>query len=329
MPGGFVPADLVGIGVPAMAADTLAQPARTGTIDDEALVPEYTLPELLTFPDGSPVETAADWDLRRRPELLQLFREHVYGTAPEVDYSTTSCTASHEVLSSELALGGLATRREIRLRLEGPSGATKEWVVLLYLPAAAAGPVPCFLGLNFGGNHTIHSDPGITESLVLEAEQGFAKPRGGASEKWSVEKVVSRGFALATVYSGEVEPDDPATAFSDGVHRLFTGFAPESWGTVAAWAWGLSRTLDLLGLVAEVDETKVAVLGHSRKGKAALWAGAEDQRFGLVISNNSGCGGAALSRRAFGESVPSPIRPSVCEPCTDSEPVAHVGRWRS
>ena len=125
-----------------MASDTLAQPARTGTIDDEALVPEYTLPELLTFADGSPVATAADWDLRRRPELLQLFRAHVYGTAPEVDYTTTSCTASHEVLSSELALGGLATRREIRLHLEGPSGATKEWVVLLYLPAAAADPSP-------------------------------------------------------------------------------------------------------------------------------------------------------------------------------------------
>ena len=136
---------------------------------------------------------------------------------------------------------------------------------------------------------------------MLEAEERFGGPRGNKTERWQVEKVVSRGFGLATVYSGEVEPDDPDTAFSDGVHRLFDMAEPAGWGTVAAWSWGLSRTLDLLGEVPEVDETRVAVLGHSRKGKASLWAGAEDQRFALVISNNSGCGGAALSRRAFGE----------------------------
>jgi hypothetical protein len=166
---------------------------------------------------------------------VELFREHVYGTAPESEYATTSCAMSHEVLSSEVALGGLATRREIKLRLDGPSGASQEWVVLLYLPASASGgePVPCFLGLNFGGNHTVHADPGITESVVVEAN--FAgKPRGGAAERWQVEKVVSRGMALATVYSGEVEPDDPETAFSHGVHRLFSGYEAESWGTVAA-----------------------------------------------------------------------------------------------
>jgi hypothetical protein len=273
--------------------------ARPGTIEDEALVPGYALPDLL-----GGTASAANWAAKRRPELLGLFREHLYGTCPEPDYTQTSCGMSHEVLSSELALGGLAIRREIRLTLTGPSGATHSWVVLLYLPQGSAVPVPCFVGLNFSGNHTVHTDPDITESVVVEANfQG--KRRGAATERWQVEKVISRGMALATVYSGEVEPDDPATAFSGGVHKLFAMSAPEAWGTVAAWAWGLSRTLDLLASTAvpEVDGKSVVVLGHSRKGKAALWAGAEDERFAMVISNDSGCGGAALSRRAYGETL--------------------------
>jgi hypothetical protein len=142
---------------------------------------------------------------------------------------------THELLSSEIALGGLATRREIMLRLSGPSGEQKEWVVLLYLPvgASSSDPIPCFLGLNFSGNHTVHADTGITESVVVEAN--FAgKERGAAAERWQVEKVLSRGMALATVYSGDVEPDDPETAFSHGVHKLFSGYSPEDWGTVAA-----------------------------------------------------------------------------------------------
>ena len=107
--------------------------------------------------------SAADWPARRA-ELLALFREHVYGTCPEPDYTTTSSVMTHEVLSSEPALGGLAIRREIRLTLTGPSpGATHSWVVLLYLPrASSSGTVPCFIGLNFSGNHTIHADPEIT-----------------------------------------------------------------------------------------------------------------------------------------------------------------------
>lgn len=166
---------------------------------------------------------------------MDLFRTHVYGTAPEKDYSSTSCAMTHEVLSSEVALGGLATRREIVLRLSGPSGKSKDWVVLLYLPVGASSndPIPCFLGLNFSGNHTVHPDPGITESVVVE--KNFAgKARGAATERWQVEKIVSRGMALATVYSGDVEPDDPNTAFKDGVHKLFNGYNPEDWGTVAA-----------------------------------------------------------------------------------------------
>ena len=147
----------------------------------------------------------------------------------------------------------------------------------------------------------------LTKGWAAEEIQGPAGGplrRGGRAGKWGVATIVERGFALATVYSGEVEPDDPASAFAEGVHSLFDGYDPASWGTIAAWSWGLSRTLDLLEVaVPECDASKVAVMGHSRKGKAALWAGAEDQRFAIVISNDSGCAGAALSRRAFGETL--------------------------
>jgi hypothetical protein len=234
--------------------------ARPGTIDDEAQVPSYTLPPLLddettstedwcepghpachvpplavSRRNGGWVRPACTCRPRRRAQLMGLFRTHVYGTAPEDSYSATSCATSHELLSSEVALGGLAIRREIMLRLSGPSGEQKAWVVLLYLPVGvtSSAPIPCFLGLNFSGNHTVHPDPGITESVVVESN--FAgKERGAATERWQVEKIVSRGMALATVYSGDVEPDDPETAFSNGVHRLFAGYNPEDWGTVAA-----------------------------------------------------------------------------------------------
>ena len=266
-----------------------------GTIEDEALVPDFLLPKLL-----EEVDTAAAWRGQRRQELLELFREEVYGHTP----ASTAVAATHRVLSSEPALGGIGVRNEIELQLTG-HGSTKSWTVLLYVPAAATGPVPVFLGLNFSGNQTICSDPGITPSTVVEV--GFGAPdrvvRGAAEQKWQVEKVLSRGFALATVYSGDVAPDRQDTAFSDGVHSLFPLDASHTWGCIAAWAWGLSRTLDMFELISSVDHTKCAVIGHSRKGKAALWAGAQDPRFAMVISNNSGCGGAALSRRAFGETV--------------------------
>ena len=268
-------------------------PARPGTIEDEELVPAYTLPDLL-----GGVSSREQWQQHRRPELLGLFQEHVYGFAP-----TTKCSSSFEVMSADVALGGLATRQEIRLTLEGRNGVQRSWVVLIYSPRACRGAAPCFLGLNFSGNQTVHTDPGITVSNVVEDKFGTPErvARGAAAARWQVEKVLSHGFALATVYSGDIAPDCPDTAFSAGVHALFDDH--HSWGTIAAWSWGLCRTLDLFELLPTIDHSRCALIGHSRKGKAALWAGAIDERFALVISNNSGCGGAALSRRAFGETI--------------------------
>ena len=241
--------------------------------------------------------------------MLELFRAHVYGRVPGPVAGTT-----RELLSDDAgALDGAARRREVAIRF-GPSGPAAN--LLLYLPAGARDPVPAFLGLNFDGNHTVHADPGVAlprgwvsnvEALGVRDNRASERSRGGRASRWPVEEILARGYALATVYCGDFDPDFD-DGFANGVHPLFFDgerSAPraDEWGAIGAWAWGLSRALDCLEEDEAVDAERVAVVGHSRLGKTALWAGALDERFALVISNNSGCGGAALSRRRVGETV--------------------------
>ena len=284
-----------------------AQPA--GANYDEAKVPAYTLPDPLRFADGSPVADAAAWRERRRPELLRLFEEHVYGRSPGPPAKMRFVV----VESDPRALGGLATRRQVRVLLDGlESGPAFE--ILLYVPNAARRPVPAFLGLNFDGNHAVHPDPGIRLSTAwMDAGAGVVgnrateAARGTNAASWPVERILDRGYALATVYYGDLEPDHP-DGWKSGVRaRIGPGatgrFAPDDWGAIATWAWGLQRALDYLQTDPGVDGSRVAVIGHSRLGKTALWAGAQDKRFALVVSNDSGEGGAALARRQFGETT--------------------------
>lgn len=312
-----------------IADDAEAQPP--GTNYDEAEVPRYTLPDPLLDQEGRPVRDAEAWRAARRGEVLELFRAHVYGRQPE-----RPAAMRFEVLSAEPALDGRAIRKQVAIRLTGQAeGPTLE--LLVYLPAAARGPVPCFLGLNFAGNHAIHADPGIRLSTRwmrdapdkgVREHRATEAARGTTASRWPVELILSRGYAVATMYYGDIEPDHPE-GWRDGVRSVFRpvatgGAAPgappatesaagaafvggpadapgDAWGAIAAWAWGLSRGLDYLETDPAIDGRQVAVLGHSRLGKTALWAGAEDQRFAIVISNNSGEGGAALARRRFGE----------------------------
>ncbi len=278
---------------------------------DESAVPDYVLPELLVNEDGSKVKTKDDWEKIRRPELLGLFQQNVYGRVPDGDFSQ-----SHEVLSHEQnALGGLADRYEIKITID-KNDRVLSFNLLVYLPADAKDPLPVFMGLNFNGNHTIHPDPGIliTESWVRNREippirnnQATEYARGMAASRWPLKFILERGYGLATIYYGDIDPDYD-DSFQNGVHPLFYGPGQErpeddEWGSISAWAWGLSRAMDYLVTWEAIDPGRVIVIGHSRLGKTSLWAGASDERFAMVVSNNSGCGGAALSRREFGETV--------------------------
>jgi hypothetical protein len=185
--------------------------------------------------------------------------------------------------------------------------------VLIYVPAGTSGPVPFFWGLNFQGNHTVSADPGILlpRPPVESADMPRPKPlkafaRGDQADRWQIEWVVSQGYGTATAWYEDIDPDFD-DGFKNGVHGLFPGVEAKrdgtTWGSLAAWAWGLRVGMDYLAMEPWCDARQVALHGHSRLGKATLWAGAQDERFDVVISNNSGCGGAALSKRCFGETV--------------------------
>jgi hypothetical protein len=288
--------------------DSQAQPA--GANYDESKVPSYELPDPLRLSDGTMVTDAETWREERRPETLRLFEQYVYGKAPGRPEGLTFVVTAED----HEALGGTAVRKEIAILPTGSPDAAR-LNLLLYLPRGSE-KVPVFLGLNFAGNHAAHSDPAITLSQAWmrnDPAKGFVNhcateaSRGANASRWPVEEILARGYGVATMYCGDIDPDYD-DGFQNGVHPLFykegqTRPQDDQWGTIAAWAWGLSRALDYLETDSSVDAGRVAVMGHSRLGKTALWAGAVDERFAIVISNNSGCGGAALSRRAFGETV--------------------------
>jgi hypothetical protein len=283
---------------------------RSETNYDEQKVPEYTLPDPLVMSDGTRVTSAQAWKTGRRPELLELFKVHVYGRSPiERPKDMTFKVFDLE----QQALAGLATRKQVAVSFTGEQdGPAMD--ILIYLPNDRKKPIPTFVILNFGGNHTIHADPAIKLSNSwMRPGSGIVdnrtteESRGKASSRFPVEDILKRGYGLATIYYGDIDPDFH-DGFKNGVHPVFDKLregkrASDAWGSIGAWAWGLSRAMDYFETDADIDHKRVIVLGHSRLGKTALWAGARDERFAIVISNDSGCGGAALSRRKFGETV--------------------------
>jgi hypothetical protein len=260
-----------------LASAAGAQPP--GANYDEARVPPYTLPDLF----GGAPRTREGW-ARRRAELLEAFRANVYGRAP----GRPERVAFRVVQDDPSAMGGAATLRRV-LVTSGQGPREHRFELVLLLPNARPGRVPLFLLLN--------NRPATNTDPTRAQKSGF----------WPAEDVVARGYGIAALQVGDLAPDDTAR-FRDGVIRLFEGDttrtrAADAWGALAAWAWGASRAMDYLVTDPRVDARRVAVVGHSRGGKAALWAGAQDERFALVVSNESGEGGAALARRAFGETV--------------------------
>jgi len=272
---------------------------------DEAKVPVFTLPDVLVFNDGTRVATKKDWD-KRRSEIYSIFEKEVFGVVPEWKGHVKSTVVSQKAD----ALDGIAKRKEVRL--DFINGDRKGSVmVLIYLPQNSKN-APVFLSYNFDGNHTTTMEPDvlIPDSWVsnnkgygISDNKANEKGRGGAASRWPMKEIVSRGFGVATVYYGDVDPDFD-DGIKNGIQQLFDSKRDStSWGSIAAWSWGLSRIMDYFETDKDINAKRVIMMGHSRLGKTSLWAGASDQRFAMVVSNNSGCGGAALSMRKFGETV--------------------------
>lgn len=278
---------------------------------EESRVPPYRLPDPLRFLNGAPVR-ARDWR-RRRAEIRRLFEDEVYGRTP----AGRPRGLRFELLSPvEPALGGSVRRKQVRIHFsENPDGPAMD--LLLYFPPKPDANFPAFLGLNFMGNQTVANDPTValnrnwlrnSPKFGIVGNRATEASRGVRASRWAVEKITSAGFALVTACYADIAPDNREDAFRRGVIPLFyragqTKPGPGEWGTIGAWAWALSRAMDYLEQEPLIDARRVAVMGHSRLGKTALWAGAQDERFALVISNDSGCMGAALSRRRFGETI--------------------------
>jgi dienelactone hydrolase len=247
----------------------------------EEKVPAYTLPDALTTTDGRKVTTPRMWAKERRNEILELFRENVYGRVPETSYQKSF----NVVNLDKNTMDGTATLKQVDIIITA-DGKSLVIHLTLFTPNNAKKPVPVFLLIdNWGPADT-------NPSWKVK------------NEFWPVGEAIARGYGMAVFYSSDVDPDN-FDNFKNGIHGLLdkNPRPDDAWGTIAAWAWGASRCLDYLVTDKDIAADKVAVVGHSRGGKTALWAGAEDTRFAMVISNESGSGGAALARRRLGETV--------------------------
>ncbi|GHT30952.1 acetylxylan esterase [Planctomycetales bacterium] len=294
---------------------------------DENKIPLFKLPDPLIAEDGSKITSEKQWTEKRRAEILHLFEENVYGKC-----RLDKVKMKAELLESEPAFNGTATRWQFQLTFyigNEPAADSPKAAFLLYTPKNAdkaaqdketLKKTPVFLGLNFMGNHACHTDPGIFLAKTIwdrgsgKPESGKEDERGKQIRRWNFEMLTWSGVAVGTVYYGDIEPDYNG-GIKNGVRRLIYGDiekedgvkpAPNDGNAISTWAWGLSKMLDLVIEFQDklnIDPEKTCVIGHSRLGKTSLWAGATDPRFAVTISNDSGCGGAALSRREIGETV--------------------------
>ncbi|MSU50372.1 MAG: acetylxylan esterase [Opitutus sp.] len=307
---------------PALSRLEAAAPSRFN--HDESKVGTYTLPDALLGEDGTRVTDVAAWRSKRRGEILRSFAAHMYGVTPQPPPQVRA-----EVTATRAdAVDGLATRTLVTLRFFDDPDAPRIHL-MLYVPNGPAKPLPVFLGLNYYGNASVESDPALplTERWIRTApEAGVVSnrateaTRGSHVSRWPLAMVLRRGYAVATFFYGDIE-EDHFDGWKNGLrgylirHDGRTTAKPDEWGALGAWGWGLSRALDYLETNPKVDARRVAVMGHSRHGKAALWAGAQDERFGMVISNNSGEGGASLARRDFGETIAYSIEHAAFRYC--------------
>jgi hypothetical protein len=305
------PAESGLIGPVTVIAQQAAAPAPRNVIAgipvnyDEALVGTYTLPDPLVLANGQPVRDAKTWNEKRRPEIVRLFEENEYGRAPG-----RPAGMSFDVFDKGTpALDGKAIRRQVTVYFSADKAGPK-MDLLIYLPAGARKPSPLLLNISFSANSAVVNDPGVKPGQVWGRDnKRVPAPAGMAFGRINVARLLERGIGFATVYYGDIDPDFLG-GVPLGVRGLYPPPAADEWGSIAAWAWGLSRAMDYLETDKGVDAKRVAITGASRLGKTVMWAGARDPRFAMVIASCSGEGGAALSRRDYGETIAHLVEPT-------------------
>ena len=255
---------------------------RKGFNYQESAVPSYSLPNHAVV-DGQKI-SREQWQGENREKLLNIFREQVYGWRPESSYKVKYRTVKEQLG----VFDGKADGKQIEVVITR-EGRAFVFPVTLFVPASSSSQkaVPAIVHIN--------------NRYFISLEKAASEP----DPFWPVETIVSQGFATASFHTSDVDPDNK-DGYSQGIRSFLAGGAepkPNDWRSLSAWGWGASRVADLLAEQPQVNASQIAVSGHSRGGKAALWAAAEDKRFATAYSNNSGCGGAALSRRRFGETV--------------------------
>jgi cephalosporin-C deacetylase-like acetyl esterase len=284
------------IGVIIMALAIVGSAASGDFPAPDKLPLKADLPDPLVHFDGTKVKNWDDWRFGRRPELKELFEHYMYGKAPKAP----KVDAKVERIDKN-ALGGKATLKEITLTLQGIDGPKIH--LLLVIPNKRKDKVPVFVGMNFCGNHAVLNDPKIQlnpnwmygNRKGVKDNKATEKARGTDVDVWNIEDIIDRGYAFATFYSGDIDPDRPDER---GIQKYFG--KEYDWGTIAAWAWGYSRVIDYLETVDELDPKCIIVVGHSRLGKTALLCCAFDVRPAMCIPHQAGCGGSGPSRAAVG-----------------------------
>jgi hypothetical protein len=263
----------------------------------DALPESAPLPDPLRMMDGTPVTSAAMWHEQRRPELLALIQHYMYGFAPEVEGVEVSEDAPETIV-----LNGTARLKQLAIRVKGLPDNAPRIHLAVFVPREGEGPFPVFLGINRIGNHAVAAD----EALIWNKEAFYPDPheRGQRADFWCVDYLIRRGYAFATFLESDIDPD--RDDFTDGIHPFYPNLPwarDNQWGTIRAWAWGFHRCVDYLVTDADIDPKRIAVIGHSRRGKTALLAAALDERVALAVPHQSGTGGCALSRDKDQETV--------------------------
>lgn len=280
-----------------LLAMSFVSAAQTSLPDFDDLPVSANLPNPLVMLDGTTVTSSEAWRDKRRPELVNLIQHYQYGFAPDIEGIEIS-----EDVPEAIVLDGKARVKQLAIHIKGLPDDAPRIHLALFVPTEGEGPFPVFLGVNRIGNHAVVAD----EVMRWDKDAFYTDPhvRGQRADFWCVDYIIRRGYAFATFLESDIDPD--RDDFTDGMHPYYPDlpWAPENrWGTIRAWAWGFHRCVDYLVTDKDIDPSRIAVIGHSRRGKTALLAAALDERIALAVPHQSGTGGCALSRDNDQESV--------------------------